>query len=545
MLIGVLGLVVVWFLVDEFYLEPMEVPEPAPVVAITEPSAGAPGAQESGQDAEAPAPAPVSLVQQSVAVLPFRAMSSGQDDEYFADGLTEEILNSLSQLPELLVTARTSSFHFKGQDLPVPEIAAALGVEHVVEGSVRRAGEQVRITAQLIRAADGFHLWSQTYDRTLENVFAVQEDIARSIAETLDVVLDEQKLQRMRDIGIGNVEAFVAYQKGVESFNAAHEDLANVTSRLTEEAVPLFNQALELAPNLVAARVLKADAAGHVVFEIAAGEREPAYEGEGEDALNALREEYELAWKESPPGRQRDMLNVERGIFEDDWSGLAARLDRAFEPGGCITMNWGGELASAMGRKQQVLTKRLEQKRCDPLNPLIAVRLIIAQLESGDAEDALASLQAAIDEGNNFGWLEDTEVGIRLALGDLDHPAVQATGQGSAWIQFPRELLLQARLGNAQGARAIAEELERSGKASDMTGLITFAIVGDRQRANDYAALIDARPGGTLVLVNSIVSCGCGAPFDLEATPNFRARLTEAGFPWPPEAVISYPTKEW
>lgn len=126
----------------------------------------------------------------SVAVLPFAALSSGEDDGYFADGLTEEILNSLAALPELLVTARTSSFHFKDLNLPVPEIAATLGVDNVVEGSVRRSGNQLRITAQLIRAADGFHLWSQTYDRTMDDVFAVQEDIATSIAETLNCFVE-------------------------------------------------------------------------------------------------------------------------------------------------------------------------------------------------------------------------------------------------------------------------------------------------------------------------------------------------------------------
>ena len=161
----------------------------------------------------------VSSVQvRSVAVLPFVAMSSGEDDRYFADGLTEDILNYLASVPELLVTDLTSSFHFKGTDLPIPDIAATLGVANVVEGSVRRAGERVRITAQLIRAADGFHLWSQTYDRTLEDVFAVQEDIARNITEVLDVVLDEQALVRMRNTGIGDVEAFIAYQKGQEAF---------------------------------------------------------------------------------------------------------------------------------------------------------------------------------------------------------------------------------------------------------------------------------------------------------------------------------------
>ena len=106
-------------------------------------------------NAEAPRP-----TDKSVAVLPFVRLSSGEDDEFFADGLTEEILNALAQLPELQVTARTSSFSFKGQDTPVNEIAAELGVRHVVEGSVRRAGDRIRVTAQLIRAEDGINLWS-------------------------------------------------------------------------------------------------------------------------------------------------------------------------------------------------------------------------------------------------------------------------------------------------------------------------------------------------------------------------------------------------
>ena len=118
----------------------------------------------------------------SVAVLPFVAMSSGPDDEYFADGLTEEILNSLAQLPELLVTARTSAFSFKGQDIPVQDIAATLGVQHIVEGSVRRSGDRLRVTAQLIRADDGFHLWSDNYDSTSADMISVQESIAEKIA---------------------------------------------------------------------------------------------------------------------------------------------------------------------------------------------------------------------------------------------------------------------------------------------------------------------------------------------------------------------------
>jgi len=145
-IIVILALAVSLLLFDKFVLT-ATVPAPPPSVEIV----------ADGGAAGQAVPAPVSDSGKSVAVLPFVAMSNGPDDDYFSDGLTEEIINGLAQVPDLLVTARTSAFHFKGQNLPVADIARQLGVAHVVEGSVRRAGEQLRITAQLVRAADGFH----------------------------------------------------------------------------------------------------------------------------------------------------------------------------------------------------------------------------------------------------------------------------------------------------------------------------------------------------------------------------------------------------
>ncbi|TFG65297.1 MAG: tetratricopeptide repeat protein [Gemmatimonadales bacterium] len=125
----------------------------------------------------------------SIAVLPFVNMSSDEEQEYFSDGISEELLNLLAKIPELQVAARTSSFSFKGQNLEIPEIARRLNVAHVLEGSVRKSDDQVRITAQLIRADDGFHLWSETWDRTLEDIFAIQDEIAADVAEQLQVTL--------------------------------------------------------------------------------------------------------------------------------------------------------------------------------------------------------------------------------------------------------------------------------------------------------------------------------------------------------------------
>ena len=128
-------------------------------------------------------------VDRSVAVLPFVDMSAGKDQEYFADGISEELLNLLAQVPQLRVIARTSSFSFKGKDVDIAEIAQKLNVANVLEGSVRKSGDKLRITAQLIRASDSSHLWSQTYDRKLTDVFAVQDEIAAAVVEQLKVTL--------------------------------------------------------------------------------------------------------------------------------------------------------------------------------------------------------------------------------------------------------------------------------------------------------------------------------------------------------------------
>ena len=209
------------------------------------------------------------VTDKSVAVLPFVAMSSGADDEFFADGLTEEILNSLTRLPELLVTARTSAFHFKGKDDPIPEIAAALGVAHVVEGSVRRSGKRLRITAQLIRAEDGFHLWSETYDRDASDVFGVQTDIAEKIATALDVVLDDEQLEKMRSFGLQSPEAYVAFQKGVRLFEDAHGSLEQLQDLLI--ANEWFEKTIALAPDFSDAYSYHADYFTHLLSGAALG----------------------------------------------------------------------------------------------------------------------------------------------------------------------------------------------------------------------------------------------------------------------------------
>lgn len=182
----------------------------------------------------------------SIAVLPFADFSQGGDQGWFADGLTEEILNALARTPDLLVSARTSSFKYKGSDLGIPQIAAELGVAHVLEGSVRSGADRIRVTAQLIRAADGFHLWSQTYDRDSADVISIQEDLAREIATAMQTSMDPNALADMARVGTRSVEAYQAYLRGVAELTAT-------TPEQYRRAYEQFETARGLDPRFAAA----------------------------------------------------------------------------------------------------------------------------------------------------------------------------------------------------------------------------------------------------------------------------------------------------
>jgi TolB-like protein len=210
-----------------------EVPAtPAPVAEVSE--TAAPMAQNNGAEAQVAAGEP-----QSIAVLAFADLSPGRDQEYFADGIAEEILNTLTRVPGLRVAGRTSAFHFKGRNEDLRSIGATLGVAHVLEGSVRKQGERLRITAQLIRSEDGFHLWSETYDGTDADVFALQERIARSIVDELQLVLDAGQKARLVDAGTSNPQAYALFLHARGVFNRRDSAEFLNAIRLLEEAVAL------------------------------------------------------------------------------------------------------------------------------------------------------------------------------------------------------------------------------------------------------------------------------------------------------------------
>jgi adenylate cyclase len=178
----------------------------------------------------------------SIAVLPFVNMSGDAENEYFSDGISEEILNLLVKLPKLRVASRTSSFAFKGKDFDIPDVARRLNVGTVLEGSVRRAGDRVRITGQLIETSTDSHLWSETYDREMKDVFAIQDDIARSIVDALQMTLTPKDRRALQYVATSNPEAYDYYLKGRKFFYA-------MSSRDFQHAIGMYDKAIELDPN--------------------------------------------------------------------------------------------------------------------------------------------------------------------------------------------------------------------------------------------------------------------------------------------------------
>lgn len=189
----------------------------------------------------------------SIAVLPFENMSGDAENEYFSDGIAEEILNLLVKLPQLRVASRTSSFVFKGQKVDIPQVAEKLNVGTVLEGSVRRAGDRVRITAQLIEVATDSHLWSETYDRELKDVFAIQDDIARSIVAALEVTLTPRDRRALQYVATENTQAYDYYLRGRRYFY-------EFTRRQFHNAIRMFKKAIEQDPNYALAYAGMADA---------------------------------------------------------------------------------------------------------------------------------------------------------------------------------------------------------------------------------------------------------------------------------------------
>jgi len=503
-------------------------------------SASTPAVASLAKPPSASAPARADIPAKSIAVLPFENLSDNKDNVYFSDGLSEEILNSLARIDGLRVIGRTSSFQFKGKDVDSRTIGARLGVATLLEGSVRREGERARVTAQLIRASDGTQLWSQTYDRTVKDSLAVQLDIAEKVAGVLNVVLDDKQRVRMRAAGVKNVDAFIAYQKGWKLYMDAHAHRGSDLLAGLRQANVEFDKAIALDPDFSFAYFAKADLYEHTLMADGRSQAELL------EAQRAALQTLERAAAISPDPQQRELALAERQLLSDDWHGLAARIEAALKQPGCSAPNWMPVFASAFGYGDLIENLGARVNVCDPLNGVNYSTRISVALATGHPRRALDVLARA-ETMLGGGPLPTTSQAIALTMlgrtteAQATLSSMEARGEGY--------YIAQLIVGKAAGedTSKLHTRLQAVDRKSskfqgwDVTNAVEAALSGNRAEANRHAAALDARPAGGLLLAIVVTDCHCGAPFDLDATPHFKALLAESGLRWPPPRTIDYP----
>jgi TolB-like protein len=496
-------------------------------------------------EAAGPAQSATAPSNRSLAVLPFIAMSNGPDDEYFADGLTEEILNALAQLPELLVTARTSAFHFKGQDVPVHEIASRLGVAHVVEGSVRRSGDRLRVTAQLIRAEDGFHLWSNNYDSSSADTIAVQEDIAEKIATAMNVVLDEQKRQEMQKNGLRDVEAFIVFQRARELYDQGHFEQGKNQDKYLQQANEALLEVQRRVPGFATAWMMHSDLYVHRVIEDATGQRPQSFtDQEIAEALEQVTSDYEQAIRLARTPVERYSLELDLAILNGNWRGITDRIESYLEQTGCHYYGWSDIATLPFGYAAGASKVYAQITACDPIRAGGWKSLARALFWSGDPAAATEAAQRGLKHASSDTLIVELAKGM-IIKGQFDEAERLINTRLKSDNEEGIRMMIAAARGDRERTTTLLSDYIDSDQQELFRTLVRYAWIGDRENANRLAAEFDQHPVGYIPLSMSALMCECGAPWDISRTPEFEAKIVDAGLNWPPSSIFDFPLKDW
>jgi len=396
----------------------------------------------------------VTQPKKSIAVLPFVNMSADPENEYFSDGITEELLNALARVKGLRVTSRTSAFAFKGKNQDVREIGALLNVDTVLEGSVRKAGKMVRITAQLINTEDGYHVWSETYDRELQDIFRLQDEISRAIAGKFKEYVDPGVLEQpLVKTPTENLEAYNLYLKSVYHWN-------KWTPEGARKAIECAEEAIRLDPGFVLAHSGLAFA---YVYLGATGQANPrsVFDKGRRHALRAL--ELDDSQAES-----HTALALSKFLYDWDWEGARQEFEKALElnPGSSTAMHTYAMYLNAMGKFDESVRLQKRAVAIDPLSFPLLQNLGDTFLLSNQLDEAMEVFQKILEMSTTF----------RAAL------------NGVAMVHLRRDDFQQAIQLLQESRRLTGDELK------GVTNLgFAYARSGDRKKAEECLHLLKVR----------------------------------------------------
>jgi len=474
-------------------------------------SGGTPGDAERTAGARGDAAA--TSAPPSIAVLPFADLSPSRDQEFFADGLTEEILNSLARIPDLKVSGRTSSFYFKGRNEDLKAIGEKLGVAFLLEGSVRKSGDELRITAQLIKAVDGFHVWSQTYDRSRQDIFRIQEEIARSVADVLQVAL-----------GVGDLARSAGTTRDIQAYEAWLEGRARVRTLSTDgtrSAIPKFEFAVQRDPHFEHAWLSLQD--GYRLLSSILTEREGVAE-----ARRKAAETIDVAIEKNPQSELLPLVrDFERRVNSSDWLEMARlwpRINQALSRYGLIdnidARGMQGQWHIAVDKAGIALPTLQDVSERDPLESPMILAEALSNL--GRLAEATAQRQRGLA-------MQASEL---LAMNELlavasttDKAAIEKAWQRARSLSNDPVVAAMFEL-RQQPQEALRELARREGTIPSSRLALWAAMFGDPARAVQYLRQDDdeqRRRVTALSLWRPIMR-------DARRLPEFKALVREWGF---------------
>jgi len=437
-----------------------------------------------------PAAAPA-VTDNSIAVLPFVNMSSDKEQDFFSDGITEELLNLLAKIPQLQVTARTSSFSFKGKEIGIREIAKTLSVTHILEGSVRKSGNQVRITAQLINAVNDKHLWSETYDRQLDDIFKVQDEIAGKVVEELKVTL----------LGAAP-KARATDPRAYELFLQAKQLGQQSTPDSYAKSDELYRQVLAIDPRYAPAwDELARNAFNEASNSVISSEQ--AQTRARESLQKALASDPEYA----PAHARLGFLAI---VYDNDAAAAATHLEHALalDPGNLSVLNTTATMLSLIGRGEDALVFREAIVHRDPVGLGGLYNLGLVQLCAGRPDDAIATWRTVLSLSPRRANAH-AQIGLAMVLkGDAQGGLAEIEQEPAAsWRLVNLPMAYYALGRKADSDKALAETIEKMEKESAFNIAYVYAFRHEADKTFEWLdkAIEYHDPGLSEILQNKVL----------------------------------------
>jgi TolB-like protein/Flp pilus assembly protein TadD len=412
----------------------------------------------------------------SIAVLPFVNISGDREQEYFSDGLTEELLDSLSRINELQVAARTSAFSFKNTNTDIGTIARKLNVGAVLEGSVRRSAHTVRISAQLINAVTGFHLWSKTYDRDLGDVLKLQTEIATAVAAALKVTLLGEASAKIELGGTRNPDAFDAYLRGAKAFSSRHE------SKEIPTAIAAYTEAIRLDPHYAIAFAARSTALSNYAEEAATGAAiRGGFAKAQADAHQALALAPDLA-----EAHLAVAVVSEIGTLDFTQASRAYERALALAPGNAQVLRQSGYFAVEMGHFDTGLAATRRAVLLDPLARTSHSTLGEALYLARRYEEAVATYAQVISLEPDYKSTYGDRGLAYYGLGDLERARVSCETKPDFWLSQQCLAVIYDKLGRHTDAEAELSKLKSAGDTAAYQYATIYAQWGNLPKALDW-----------------------------------------------------------